>query len=130
MNNFGDVTFITKESPPIGFSNVSNPEDIAQIVKIQKEKIVSFETSIKVDKKTTNWKGSFKKDPFHVPTLLQGDHCAICNKELGFMRYNPKKEWSIDGQLCGECFSNPTNLGARRIISEEDCQIFQGSPIQ
>jgi hypothetical protein len=36
------------------------------------------------------------------------------------MRYNPKKEWNIEGQLCGDCFSNPTKLGVKAIGSEED----------
>lgn len=28
----------------------------------------------------------------------------ICQKKLGFVRYNPKKEWDIKGQLCKECY--------------------------
>ena len=30
--------------------------------------------------------------------------CKICNKKMGFIRYNPKPQWSIDGQLCRECW--------------------------
>ena len=120
IKTIGDVAFITKEGQFVKFYNVSNPEYIAQIVKMQKEKILSFETNIQVDKKTPNWKGSFSNEPFHIPTLLGEGWCAICNKELGFMRYTPKKEWYIDGQLCSECFENPTKLGVRQISSEED----------
>jgi len=36
------------------------------------------------------------------------------------MRYTPKKEWNIDGQLCGECFKSHENLSVRQISSEED----------
>lgn len=28
-----------------------------------------------------------------------------CGKELGFLRYTPKKEWGVsDGKMCGDCF--------------------------
>ena len=30
--------------------------------------------------------------------------CAICNEEVS-MHFVPMKEWSIDGVLCGDCYS-------------------------
>ena len=30
--------------------------------------------------------------------------CSICNKKLGFIRYNPKGKRQIDGQLCKLCW--------------------------
>ncbi len=30
--------------------------------------------------------------------------CSICNKKIGFIRYNPKPKWKIDGQLCKHCW--------------------------
>ncbi len=30
--------------------------------------------------------------------------CAICSEEVS-MRYNPMKEWLIEGVLCGDCYS-------------------------
>lgn len=34
------------------------------------------------------------------------ENCSTCGKKLGFLRYNPKKEWSIDGQLCRKCWDS------------------------
>ncbi|MDH3610816.1 MAG: hypothetical protein OEM79_03530 [Nitrosopumilus sp.] len=30
--------------------------------------------------------------------------CTICNEETT-LHYNPMPEWSIDGELCGDCYS-------------------------
>lgn len=30
--------------------------------------------------------------------------CAICSEKTE-MRYNPMKEWKIEGVLCGDCYS-------------------------
>ncbi|MDX1441035.1 MAG: hypothetical protein R3237_01080 [Nitrosopumilaceae archaeon] len=30
--------------------------------------------------------------------------CALCSTEIE-MTFNPMKEWSIDGVLCGDCYS-------------------------
>ena len=30
--------------------------------------------------------------------------CNQCNKKLGFIRYNPKPLWGINGQLCRSCW--------------------------
>lgn len=30
--------------------------------------------------------------------------CVICNKKMGFIRYNPKPKWKIEGQLCRGCW--------------------------
>jgi hypothetical protein len=30
--------------------------------------------------------------------------CCICGAKLGFLRYNPKSKWSLDGQLCKNCW--------------------------
>ncbi|MEM2759816.1 MAG: hypothetical protein QXU32_06130 [Nitrososphaerales archaeon] len=32
------------------------------------------------------------------------ENCATCGKKLGFFRYNPKREWNVDGQLCRKCW--------------------------
>lgn len=118
VKTVGDITFITKGGPFVTFENAGNPDHIAQILRFQKEKIVSFRTDAKAVKK--NWDVLVEGDPFHIPSLLGKDSCAICKKELGFWRYNPKKEWNIEGKLCGDCFSNPTKLGVKAINSKED----------
>jgi len=30
--------------------------------------------------------------------------CVHCGKKIGFVRYNPKPQWKIDGQLCRQCW--------------------------
>jgi len=32
------------------------------------------------------------------------EFCSICNKKMGFIRYNPKPEWKVKGQLCRTCW--------------------------
>ncbi len=34
------------------------------------------------------------------------NYCNICNKKLGFIRYNPKPLWGINGQLCRPCWDS------------------------
>ncbi len=42
-----------------------------------------------------------KKSKCALRTKLK---CAICSENIS-MRYNPMEEWSIDGVLCGDCYS-------------------------
>jgi hypothetical protein len=39
--------------------------------------------------------------------------CSICNQKMGFIRYNPKPKWKIDGQLCKQCWDK-TNQTERQ----------------
>jgi len=32
------------------------------------------------------------------------NYCFLCKNKLGFIRYNPKPKWNIDGQLCRACW--------------------------
>lgn len=55
--------------------------------------------------------------------------CTVCGNELGFIKYSPKKEWGIDGKLCGECYKRAdlkkqfveatTIMDASRPVSKE-----------
>ena len=36
------------------------------------------------------------------------DKCSICSQKVK-LRYNPMEEWSIDGILCGDCYSKKLN---------------------
>ena len=119
VKTIGDVTFIANGEPFATFRSVGNPEDIARIVKKEKENILSFDTQTQSKVITYDWKGKY---PFDIVSILGTSICAVCHKELRYTRYNPKKEWHIDGQLCGECFLNPTRLGTKQISSEEDAQ--------
>jgi hypothetical protein len=32
------------------------------------------------------------------------NYCSLCNAKIGFIRYNPKPKWKIDGQMCRTCW--------------------------
>ncbi len=32
--------------------------------------------------------------------------CNTCYKKLGFIRYNPKRSWNIQGQMCRNCWDS------------------------
>jgi ribosomal protein S14 len=32
--------------------------------------------------------------------------CSICGNKMGFIRYNPKGDWKIKGQLCKDCWNS------------------------
>lgn len=34
--------------------------------------------------------------------------CVLCGQQINF-RFNPMKEWGIDGTLCGDCYSKKIN---------------------
>lgn len=43
------------------------------------------------------------------------NNCVSCNNKLNFIRYKPKSNWNIDGELCKPCFDQklremPTNF--------------------
>jgi hypothetical protein len=37
--------------------------------------------------------------------------CAVCNTKMGFVRYNPKPAWKIQGQLCRKCWDERKSRG-------------------
>ena len=32
------------------------------------------------------------------------NYCSICKAKIGFVRYNPKPNWNLKGQLCRRCW--------------------------
>lgn len=41
-------------------------------------------------------------------TLVLKEKCAICSGKIQ-LRYNPMKEWKIEGSICGDCYSKKLN---------------------
>ena len=37
------------------------------------------------------------------------NYCNICSSKLKFIRYNPKPEWKMEGQLCRRCWDIKNN---------------------
>jgi hypothetical protein len=68
---------------------------------------------LKAEKKKPRWQwnmdsGSFLcNDCFEKKELSyekRQNFCSVCNIKMGFIRYNPKPKWNIDGQLCKNCW--------------------------
>lgn len=36
--------------------------------------------------------------------------CVLCNKKMGFIRYNPKPRWKLEGQLCRACWDTQNQI--------------------
>ena len=48
-----------------------------------------------------------KKDSEYNKKL---NFCALCSKKMGFIRYNPKPNWKIEGQLCRQCWDKRNKM--------------------
>ena len=65
------------------------------------------------EKKKARWQWGLENDIFLCEkcyTQKEQDYqtkvnfCVRCGKKIGFIRYNPKPKWKIDGQLCRKCW--------------------------
>jgi hypothetical protein len=72
------------------------------------------------EKKKPNWKWGMDSetvlctpcyDKMEADFERKKNFCAICDKKIGFFRYNPKQKWRIDGQLCRQCWDNQNMKG-------------------
>lgn len=64
-------------------------------------------------KKKPRWQWGMENDTFlcercynQKETAYQTkiNFCVNCGIKIGFIRYNPKPKWNIDGQLCRKCW--------------------------
>ena len=64
-------------------------------------------------KKIARWQWGMENDTFlcercynQKETAYQTkiNFCVNCGIKIGFIRYNPKPKWNIDGQLCRKCW--------------------------
>ena len=53
-------------------------------------------------------KNCFDKKSAEYERIL--NHCNICAGHLGFVRYNPKPKWNIEGQLCRKCWDEQKRI--------------------
>jgi hypothetical protein len=51
-------------------------------------------------------------------------NCSECNKKLGLISYNPRKEWNITGKLCKSCF-DIKNSDSRMVRLSKKYEPFQ-----
>lgn len=64
-------------------------------------------------KKKARWQWGLESDVFlcekcydqkELEYQTKVNFCVKCGKKIGFIRYNPKPQWKIDGQLCRKCW--------------------------
>lgn len=69
--------------------------------------------ALDADKKKPEWKWNKDKVKVLCPQCYEKteadfnrklNFCAVCDIKMGFIRYNPKPKWRIDGQLCRKCW--------------------------
>lgn len=69
--------------------------------------------ALDTDKKKPEWKWNMDNVKVLCPQCYEKteadfnkklNFCAVCDIKMGFIRYNPKPKWRIDGQLCRRCW--------------------------
>ena len=109
-------------------SNFKNKEEDSQIQRseIIKDTLISNEEHLckfcneKLDKewKNPHWKWNIDKDIRICSNCYylkekeyqrSLNYCNLCNTKLKFIRYNPKPEWKMQGQLCRRCWDIKNN---------------------
>ncbi len=77
------------------------------------DKCIRCEEILTEDSRKPNWKWNLnnnRKLCLKCYTIKEKEYeklinfCAICDSKLKFLRYNPKPEWKIIGQLCRKCW--------------------------
>jgi hypothetical protein len=70
---------------------------------------------IKTEALRPNWRWNLEPNTFlcsdcyakkHSEFERRMNYCNICNKKLGFIRYNPKPKWKMTGQMCRKCWDS------------------------
>ncbi len=83
----------------------------------KEEDVICHHCKEKIDKdwKQPNWKWNLDKNSkfcfkcYEYKVLeyeKRMNYCAVCESKLKFIRYNPKPEWKIRGQLCRLCWDS------------------------
>ena len=82
--------------------------------------------ALDTDKKKPEWKWNMDMGTVFCPQCYEKtkadfnrklNFCAICDIKMGFIRYNPKPKWRIDGQLCRKCWDEQ-NLKSKKMDAQ------------
>ena len=116
-NNTVDI----KKTEFLGISSGMEANEELQRSKDQKEeKEVEFichhcKEKIDEDWKEPHWKWNLDKNTKfcmkcygtkEIEYEKLKNYCVVCNSKLKFIRYNPKPEWKLIGQLCRMCWDS------------------------
>ena len=81
--------------------------------------ICKKELTLEIDKNKPRWQWNIESGSMLCKNCYDSkeaqydkilNFCAICNKKIGFIRYNPKPKWEIEGQLCRECWDKKNHI--------------------
>lgn len=84
--------------------------------------------ALDIDKKKPEWKWNMDNVKVLCPQCYENteadfnkklNFCAVCDIKMGFIRYNPKPKWRIDGQLCRRCWDEQ-NLKSKNADGQID----------
>jgi len=77
------------------------------------------ELSLETDKNKPRWQWNMEHGSILCKSCYERkaldyekklNHCTLCNSRMGFIRYNPKPKWNIDGQLCRKCWDKQRDI--------------------
>ena len=77
------------------------------------------ELSLETDKNKPRWQWNMEHGSILCKSCYERkaldyekklNYCTLCNSRMGFIRYNPKPKWNIDGQLCRKCWDKQRDI--------------------
>ena len=92
---------------------IKRQEEEAQLTKKQNQCFICHKIVDQEKKKKARWQWGLENDVFLCEKCYDQkeqdyqtkvNFCVKCGKKIGFIRYNPKPQWKIDGQLCRKCW--------------------------
>lgn len=115
-NNTVDI----KKAEFLGISSGMEANEELQMSKDpkeEKEEVICHHCKEKIDEdwKAPHWKWNLDKNTkfcmkcygtkeIEYEKLM--NYCVVCSSKLKFIRYNPKPEWKLRGQLCRMCWDS------------------------
>lgn len=93
--------------------SVKQQEEKEQLIKKQNQCFICHKIVDPEKKKKSRWQWGLESDAFLCENCFNQkeqdyerkvNFCVKCGKKIGFIRYNPKPQWKIDGQLCRKCW--------------------------
>jgi hypothetical protein len=92
---------------------MDNQVKIKELEKIKDNTCSLCNKFIELNKKRARWQWNMESDRVlcnecydkkEEEYMKRVNFCAGCNRKLGFVRYNPKPAWKVNGQLCRQCW--------------------------
>ena len=105
-----DLKFFFKKKVSTKENQAKNQSeiDVDSDYSLEKQNIHKFNKNRDKDwkKASTDRENEVYKEKEYKRNL---NYCNICSSKLKFIRYNPKPEWKMEGQLCRRCWDIKNN---------------------